>query len=166
MWLAISVAPCRPPVVGFHDDHAGPSLLGRDADDGDRDADERGDADGDQRAGHELKARGVLGGARAATAGAPAASVALGQQVAIGVVVDRVGLDDVGIGRQERLAGLGQQRGGIVLGLRARRVPGALAELALVVRLAHTLGQMLSSRTSMTGARGAAASSSSTTSSP
>ena len=28
MWLAISVAPCRPPEVGFHDDHAGPSCLG------------------------------------------------------------------------------------------------------------------------------------------
>ena len=60
-------SPWRPAgrrVVGFHDDHAGPSLLGRDADDGDRDADERGDADGDQRAGHELKARRVLGGPR------------------------------------------------------------------------------------------------------
>ena len=165
MWLAISVAPCRPPEVGFHDDQAGPSCFGRDADDGDRDADERGDADGDQRAGHELKARGVLGGP-GGHGGCAGRLVALGQQVAVGVVVDRVGLDDVGVGRQERLAGLGQQRGGIVLGLRARRIPGALAELALVVRLAHTLGQMLSSRTSMTGARGAAASSSSTTSSP
>ena len=24
MWLAISVAPCRPLLEGFHDDHAGP----------------------------------------------------------------------------------------------------------------------------------------------
>ena len=69
-----------------------------------------------------------------------------------------------GLGAQRKQAPLGQQRLGVVLGLRAGGVGRAAART--VDLLAHIRGQIVSSRTSISGARGSVASSSWTTSSP
>ena len=123
---------------------------------------ERRQADRDERAGQEVEAwrvRRVLRGRDVAeVAGAPARR----EEIApLGLaLVDDVGIHDVVDDRVRR-----QQRFRVVARLRAGRVL-RVPSLRDVLQVTHSLGQMLSSRTSMTGASSSDSRSSSTTSSP
>ena len=73
-------------------------MLGRDADDRDREADEGGDPDGDQGAGEELEAGGVggrLAGGRLGRRAVAVGVVAAFAPAAVAVVLDRLRVDEV-----------------------------------------------------------------------